>query len=160
MPSEAPDQPAEADWWPGGSPELHPGGVASARSLGEGFDKLSRRSIPIHGECGGHMVLGRGLEDADGNRHEMIGLLGLETSFSKRRLHLGYRRARLRVACSLGAKGTEVRGHAFHYASTVVAIGDPLADCWDAAGAEVPEQGARQGSTTGTFFHVIDRAAI
>jgi cobyrinic acid a,c-diamide synthase len=90
----------------------------------------------------------------------MTGLLGLETSFSKRRLHLGYRRARLRVACSLGAKGTEVLGHEFHYASTVLASGDPLVDCWDAAGAEVPEQGARQGSTTGTFFHVIDRIAI
>jgi cobyrinic acid a,c-diamide synthase len=105
------------------------------------------------------MVLGRGLEDAGGNRHEMTGLLGLESSFANRRLHLGYRRARLRVACSLGAAGTEVLGHEFHYARTVLASGDPLVDCRDATGAEVPEQGARQGSTTGTFFHVIDRIA-
>ncbi len=158
--SAPPDAEADAVWLPGGYPELHAGALASAERFREGLQKLARRSIPIHGECGGHMVLGHGLEDADGNRHEMTGLLGLETSFSKRRLHLGYRRARLRVACSLGAKGTEVRGHEFHYASTVLANGDPLVDCWDAAGAEVPEQGARQGSTTGTFFHVIDRIAI
>ena len=47
-------------------------------------------------------------------------------------------------------------GHEFHYARTVSASGDPLVDCRDATGAEVPEQGVRQGSTTGTFFHVID----
>lgn len=119
---------------------------------------MAERSIPIHGECGGYMVLGRGLEDADGRRHEMTGLIGLETSFAKRKLHLGYRRARLQVACALGAEGTEVFGHEFHYASTVSVNGDSLVDCRDASGTKVPEQGARQGSITGTFFHVIDRA--
>jgi cobyrinic acid a,c-diamide synthase len=157
---EPPDATADAVWLPGGYPELHAGALASAHGFRQGLQKLARHSIPIHGECGGYMVLGRGLEDADGNRHEMTGLLGLETSFSNRRLHLGYRRARLRVACFLGAVGTEVLGHEFHYASTVLASGDPLVDCRDAAGAVVPEQGARQGSITGTFFHVIDRVAL
>jgi cobyrinic acid a,c-diamide synthase len=157
---EAPDAAADAVWLPGGYPELHAGALASAHSFRAGIQKLARHSVPIHGECGGYMVLGRGLEDADGNRHEMTALLGLETSFANRRLHLGYRRARLRVACCLGAEGTEVLGHEFHYASTVLASGDPLVDCTDAAGIEVPEQGARQGSITGTFFHVIDRVAI
>jgi cobyrinic acid a,c-diamide synthase len=105
------------------------------------------------------MVLGRGLEDADGMRHEMTGLLGLEASFARRRLNLGYRRARLARTCSLGAEGAEVFGHEFHYASTLSVDGDPLVDCRDASGASVPEQGARRGSTTGTFFHVIDGAA-
>jgi cobyrinic acid a,c-diamide synthase len=72
---------------------------------------------------------------------------------------LGYRRARLCAACSLGVAGTEVLGHEFHYARTVLASGDPLVDCRDATGAEVPEQGVRQGSITGTFFHVIDQVA-
>jgi cobyrinic acid a,c-diamide synthase len=156
---EAPDTTVDAVWLPGGYPELHAGVLASAEGFRSGLHKLARRSIPIHGECGGYMVLGRGLEDADGNRHEMTGLLGLETSFANRRLHLGYRRARLRAACSLGAAGTEVLGHEFHYARKVLASGDPLVDCRDAAGAEVPEQGVRQGSITGTFFHVIDRVA-
>jgi cobyrinic acid a,c-diamide synthase len=120
---------------------------------------LAARSIPIHGECGGYMVLGRGLVDADGQAHEMTGLLGLETSFAKRKLHLGYRRARLRADCALGAAGSEVFGHEFHYATTVSIHGDPLVDCGDASGAPMPEQGLRQGATTGTFFHVIDGAA-
>ena len=41
------------------------------------------------------MVLGQGLEDADGERHEMLGLLGHATSFAKRKMNLGYRQATL-----------------------------------------------------------------
>lgn len=157
--NEAPDDTADAVWLPGGYPELHAGTLASAHSFRAGLRTLAERFIPIHGECGGYMVLGRGLEDADGRRHEMTGLLGLETSFLERKLHLGYRRARLQSDCSLGAEGTEVFGHEFHYASTVSVNGDSLVDCRDASGTKVPEQGARHGSTTGTFFHVIDGAA-
>jgi cobyrinic acid a,c-diamide synthase len=156
---EAPDAAADAVWLPGGYPELHAGTLASADGFRKSLRALADRSVAIHGECGGYMVLGRGLEDADGIKHEMTGLLGLETSFAKRKLHLGYRRARLQCDCSLGAAGTEVFGHEFHYASTVSVHGDSLVDCRDASGASVPEQGARQGSTTGTFFHVIDGAA-
>jgi cobyrinic acid a,c-diamide synthase len=156
---EAPDAAADAVWLPGGYPELYAGTLAAAHVFRGGLRKMADRAIPIHGECGGYMVLGRGLEDADGCKHEMTGLLGLETSFRQRKLHLGYRRAQLRVACSLGAAGSEVFGHEFHYASTVSVVGDALVDCRDARGIEVPEQGVRQGSITGTFFHVIDGAA-
>ena len=156
---EAPDDSADAVWLPGGYPELHAGTLASAHHFRGGLRTLAERSVPIHGECGGYMVLGLGLEDADGRRHEMTGLLGLETSFRQRKLHLGYRRARLQRDCSLGAEGTDVFGHEFHYASTVSVRGDSLVDCRDASGVSVPEQGVRQGSVTGTFFHVIDGAA-
>jgi cobyrinic acid a,c-diamide synthase len=156
---EAPDVAADAVWLSGGYPELHAGSLASAHHFHKGLRDLAERSVPIHGECGGYMVLGRGLEDADGIRHEMTGLLGLETSFAKRKLHLGYRRARLQRDCSLGVAGSEVFGHEFHYASIVSVDGEALVDCKDASGAGVPEQGMRQGSTTGTFFHVVDRAA-
>src|SRR3984885_5428386 len=156
---EAPDAAADAVWLPGGYPEFHAGTLASAHGFRRGLRQLAERSVPIHGECGGYMVLGRGIEDAAGIRHEMTGLLGVETSFASRQLHLGYRRARLTRDCSLGAEGTEVFGHEYHYASTVSVHGDSLVDCRDASGTSVPEQGLRQGSTTGTFFHVIDGAA-
>jgi cobyrinic acid a,c-diamide synthase len=157
---EAPDTGADAVWLPGGYPELHAGTLASASRFRAGLRTLAERSVPIHGECGGYMVLGRGIEDADGMRHEMTGLLALETSFARRKLHLGYRRARLTRGCSLGVEGAEVFGHEYHYASTVSVQGDSLVDCRDASGVSVPEQGLRQGSVTGTFFHVIDGAAV
>ncbi len=152
---QAPDAAADAVWLPGGYPELHAGVLAMAQRFHGGLLTLASRSVPIHGECGGYMVLGQGLEDADGKRHQMAGLLQLETSFAQRSLHLGYRRARLCADGVLGAAGSEVLGHEFHYARTLSTNDSPLVECRDAAGALVPEGGARRGSVSGTFFHTI-----
>ncbi len=152
---EPPAADADAVWLPGGYPELHGATLAAAGRFLGGLRRSAERSIPVHGECGGYMVLGQGIEDADGRRHAMAGLLRLETSFARRRLHLGYRRARLRVSCALGRQDTEVLGHEFHYAGVVSAGDEPLVDCRDAAGAPVAESGARRGSVSGTFFHAI-----
>jgi cobyrinic acid a,c-diamide synthase len=154
---QSPADEADAVWLPGGYPELHAGTLAAAHRFQSGLRALAARSVPIHGECGGYMVLGRGLEDATGKRHAMAGLLGLETSFAKPKLHLGYRRARLKAACALGPAGMEVLGHEFHYASALSSDDEPLVECRDAAGLPVVESGARRGSVSGTFFHFIDR---
>ena len=152
---EAPAPDADAVWLPGGYPELHAGALAAAQRFQQGLRDAAARAVSIHGECGGYMVLGQGIVDAAGDRHAMAGLLQLETSFAERRLHLGYRRARLRGDCALGRQGTEVLGHEFHYAS-IVSIGDePLVDCCDANGAIVAEAGARCGPVSGTFFHLL-----
>jgi cobyrinic acid a,c-diamide synthase len=154
---QAPDPGADAVWLPGGYPELHAGTLAAASRFHNGLHALAGRSVPIHGECGGYMVLGQGIEDAAGQRHAMTGLLRLETSFAKRRMHLGYRRARLKASCPLGTAGAEVMGHEFHYASALSSDDEPLVECRDAAGGPVAESGGRRGSVSGTFFHFIDR---
>lgn len=154
---QSPDLGAHIVWLPGGYPELHAGALAAANRFHEGVRALADRGVPIHGECGGYMVLGQGMEDQSGQRYAMTGLLALETSFAKRRLHLGYRRARLRSACPLGAAGTEIFGHEFHYASVLSSGDEPLVECGDATGKLVPEAGARRGVVSGTFFHFIDR---
>jgi cobyrinic acid a,c-diamide synthase len=103
------------------------------------------------------MVLGETLVDAQGHGHAMAGLLALETSFSKRKMSLGYRRAKLLADCRLGSAGSAVRGHEFHY-STMVRAGDqPLFSVEDANGADLGTQGSRRGRVTGSYFHVIDR---
>ncbi|CCE00035.1 cobyrinate a,c-diamide synthase [Bradyrhizobium sp. STM 3809] len=152
---EAPDPSADAVWLPGGYPELHAGRLASAGSFLQGLRAMAARGVPIHGECGGYMTLGTGLEDAQGTRHAMAGLLALETSFAKRRLHLGYRRAALLADCSLGTKGAVVYGHEFHYATILQEGDEPLIDCLDAAGRAAAERGARRGTVTGSFLHVL-----
>jgi cobyrinic acid a,c-diamide synthase len=154
---QAPDPAADVVWLPGGYPELHAGTLAAARRFHDGLRALAERAVPIHGECGGYMVLGAGMEDVAGQRHAMAGLLALETSFAQRRMHLGYRRARLKVACPLGAAGAEIMGHEFHYASALSSDDEPLVECRDATGAPVAEGGGRRGSVSGTFFHFIDR---
>ncbi|MFO1159249.1 MAG: cobyrinate a,c-diamide synthase [Reyranellaceae bacterium] len=154
---QAPDPRVDIVWLPGGYPELHAGALAAASRFHEGLRALAARGVAIHGECGGYMVLGQGIEDQSGQRHAMAGLLALETSFAQRRLHLGYRRARLSSACPLGDAGSEIFGHEFHYASMLASGDEPLVECCDAAGTVVPEAGARRGPVSGTFFHFIDR---
>jgi cobyrinic acid a,c-diamide synthase len=154
---EAPAADADAVWLPGGYPELHAGVLASAGRFRQGLSTLADKGVPIHGECGGYMVLGQGLEDADGRRHAMTGLLAVETSFARRSLHLGYRAARLSADCALGTSGTEILGHEFHYARVLGVGDDKLVDCRDASNAVVAEAGARRGSVSGTFFHAISR---
>jgi cobyrinic acid a,c-diamide synthase len=156
---EAPDPAADVVWLPGGYPELHAGTLAACGRFLGGLRGMAGRGVAIHGECGGYMTLGAGIEDASGARHEMAGLLGLETSFAKRKLHLGYRRARLLADSALGAAGGVILGHEFHYASVLEAGDEPLLTAVDANGAQTLDAGSRRGSVTGTFFHAIDRVS-
>ena len=104
------------------------------------------------------MALGEMLQDAGGESHRMLGLLGHSTSFAERKMNLGYRRARLHADCALGPKGTEIRGHEFHYARlTEVGPDEKLADLADGEGRELGAFGGRRGLVTGTFFHAIAR---
>ena len=113
----------------------------------------------MHGECGGYMALGQSLTDASGVAHPMAGLLGVETSFEKRRMTLGYREARLAADCALGGADSVLRGHEFHYATIVTTGGDdPFAFVRDVYGAPEAPSGSRRGQVTGSFFHVIAEA--
>jgi cobyrinic acid a,c-diamide synthase len=152
---EAPPTDADSCWLPGGYPELHAERLANARNFSAGLERFAE-TRPVHGECGGYMVLGESLEDASGRRHPMTGLLGHWTSFAKRKLHLGYRTARLLSASVLGEAGTVIRGHEFHYA-TLMSAGsdDPFAEVADAEGRRLDTPGGRRGQVTGTFFHAI-----
>jgi cobyrinic acid a,c-diamide synthase len=152
---EPPPESADCCWLPGGYPELHAGALAAAGNFSDGLRRFAE-TRPVHGECGGYMVLGQCLEDAAGRRHPMTGLLGHSTSFAKRKLHLGYRSARLFAVSVLGRAGTIVRGHEFHYATLSVAGGDePFADMSDAEGRMLGPTGSRRGGVSGAFFHAI-----
>jgi cobyrinic acid a,c-diamide synthase len=154
---EAPPE-ADACWLPGGYPELHAGALAAAHRFRDGVRRFAA-TRPVHGECGGYMVLGEGLEDAQGTRHAMTGLLGHATSFAKRKLHLGYREARLLADGALGSAGCIIRGHEFHYAALTSPGHDQgFAEFSDAQGRTLGTAGGRRGFVTGTFFHAIARA--
>jgi cobyrinic acid a,c-diamide synthase len=153
---EAPDPAADLVWLPGGYPELHAGALANARRFKSALTEFAV-SRPVHGECGGYMALGAGLVDAQGQRHEMVGLLGLETSFAVRKMNLGYRRAELIEACPLGSPGEILTGHEFHYASVVASPDRPLFKLQNSDGEPLTRGGGRRGWATGSFFHFIDK---
>ena len=151
---EEPDPDADLIWLPGGYPELHAGRLAAAETFKAGLRRHAE-TRPVHGECGGYMALGGVLIDKAGARHEMAGLLGLVTSYETRKLHLGYRAARLVAPMPGLAAGAGLRGHEFHYSTILDEPDAPLAEVADADGNPVPETGSRRGHVTGTFFHLI-----
>lgn len=153
---EGPVADADAVYLPGGYPELHAGAIAASTGFRDGMAAAQARNALIYGECGGYMVLGDGLTDADGKRHGMLGLLPLETSFAERKRHLGYRRLTPLVDFPWQAPLT---AHEFHYA-TVVREGtaDRLFDAHDALGADLGPVGLKRGRVAGSFMHVIDLA--
>lgn len=148
---ETPVLEADFIFLPGGYPELHAGALAAAEGFRAG---LRAARCPVYGECGGYMVMGDGLVDAEGRGHEMLGLLPLETSFETRRLHLGYRQA----TAMQGPFPGDWAAHEFHYATTLRAEGTPLFEARDAEGTLLPAEGLVHGKASGSFLHLIDRA--
>jgi len=150
--NEAPDKNADAIFLSGGYPELHAGQIAANETFLKG---LKSHHGLIYGECGGYMVLGDALIDAQGQAHAMAGLLPLTTSFAHRKLHLGYRKLQPMNAPWL----SPLRGHEFHY-STIADQrgGDPLFHAHDAMGNDLGLQGQRIGKIMGSYAHVISPA--
>ena len=155
---EPPPKDCDSCWLPGGYPELHAGRLAGAHKFRDGLARFAA-TRPVHGECGGYMVLGEVLEDADGISHPMAGLLGHATSFARRKLHLGYREATLLADSPIGRAGSRLRGHEFHYAALVATCNDePLVELADGQGQRLGTSGSWRGHVTGTFFHAIAAA--
>ncbi|SEP55442.1 cobyrinate a,c-diamide synthase [Thalassovita taeanensis] len=137
---------------PGGYPELHAGTLATASRFRDSLQNAPQNTV-IYGECGGYMALGQGLTDAAGTRHEMLGLLPLETSFQTRKLHLGYRH----LTPLRGPFSGTLAAHEFHYATTLSATGPALFAATDAEGTQLPDMGLSLGRVHGSFAHVIDQ---
>ena len=152
--ADDPVPPADMVFLPGGYPELHAARLASNHNFMQSL-KIAAQETIIYGECGGYMLLGDGLIDANGDRHEMAGLLPLETSFATRKLHLGYRNL---IADSGPFKG-RYTAHEFHYATTLKAQGKALFTATDSEGTALPPMGLHNGNVSGSFAHIIDSAS-
>ena len=84
-----------------------------------------------------HGARTRALTDAAGTTHAMAGACSMWPPTSpRRRLHLGYRRARLTTASALGPAGTTIAGHEHHHTVVAARAGTdaPLATLEDADG--------------------------
>ena len=150
---EAPDPKAEAVFLPGGYPELHAGRIAANSRFMNG---LRSHAGLVYGECGGYMVLGESLTDSNGVSHAMAGLLPVNTSFARRKLHLGYRQLEPPTG---GPWNGKLTAHEFHY-STVISEGDAdrLFAARDSAGNTLENMGLRRGRVMGSYAHVIAEA--
>jgi cobyrinic acid a,c-diamide synthase len=155
---QSPPDDCDACWLPGGYPELHAATLGSAVRFRDGVRRFAE-TRPVHGECGGYMVLGEMLEDAEGIRHPMLGLLPVSTSFAKRKMSLGYRVVTTSSPSVLGQIGSRLTGHEFHYATITASSPEgALGEAVDAEGASLGGVGHVRGKVSGSFFHAIARA--
>ena len=152
---EAPDLAADMCWLSGGYPELYAELLSGNQNFIQGLRAFAQHK-PVHGECGGYMVLGESLVCADGKSWPMAGLLPLNTSFAQRKLHLGYRAVELLADSPIGKKGELVRGHEFHYSHiTELGASQALGNATDANGKSLGNVGQKVGNVTGSFFHAV-----
>ena len=147
----------------GGFPELYAGELAGNPAIRQALREAARVGIPIYGECGGLMYLGRSLTDPQGVSHEMVGLLPLESSMVESRLTLGYREVEALSDGPLLAKGQRVRGHEFHWSiqtgtpsqeTALYAILEKGALDKNGPGETRRMEGFRMGSVAGSYVHL------
>lgn len=156
---EPPKDDADAVFLPGGYPEIHAGELSAKAKFFGGLGRAYDAGTVIYGECGGFMVLGHRIVDADGVSHKMAGLLPVSTSFATPKLSLGYRAVTTKQATPFGPAGTVMRGHEFHYTQECDgAIEGNLFNAEDAVGKSLPSCGAKIGNVMGSYIHLIDRA--
>ncbi|HEY0920970.1 cobyrinate a,c-diamide synthase [Devosia sp.] len=152
---EGPAADADAVFLPGGYPELHAARLAAATRFRAGLRAARDRDALVYGECGGFMVLGDTLTDAQGATHPMAGLLPVATRIDRPKRLLGYRR--LAHASPLPWP-PQLLGHEFHYSSVKQTRGTPLFAATDALGEPQRPMGAIVGRVMGSYAHVIDVA--
>ena len=142
----------------GGFPEVFARELASNVAMHEALRGAAARGVPIYGECGGLMYLGRSLTDAEGARHAMAGVLPCASTMQGARLALGYREAES-CGTPLLPRGERMRGHEFHYSALVEGPDAATAAYRIARDGDAPSfeagrvEGVRAGSATGTYLH-------
>ena len=96
----------------GGFPEVYGAGLSENTSLLEDDRLRTGAGLPTWAECGGLLWLSRSL---DGKA--LCGAIPADAHMTER-LTLGYRHATLHVDSPVAAKGSDLRGHEFHYSTT------------------------------------------
>ncbi len=105
--------PADCDflYLPGGYPEFYLPALSANASMKQWVRDYIESGGYALAECGGMMYLCDTIRGMDGRDYPMCGVLPETATMEGMRLHLGYRR--------MVYKGKELRGHEFHYSSTI-----------------------------------------
>lgn len=110
-----------ADWPPidglylgGGFPEDWAEALSASPHVRRHLPALAAAGLPIYAECGGFIILTRGLRK-DGRRWPLAGILPVDVEFDDRPQGLGYVDGILRAETPYFPLGARVRGHEFHY---------------------------------------------
>jgi cobyrinic acid a,c-diamide synthase len=134
----------------GGFPELFGNELAANTSMLASLREAHARGLPLYAECGGLMLLGQALVDAEGRRHRMAGVIPAESTISGQQLTIGYREATAVQPSVLLDAGQTIRGHEFHWSRLETPV--PLEHA--AYTFEGRREGFVRGKTLASYVHV------
>lgn len=101
----------------GGYPELYARQLAENSSMRASLLAASQRGMPVYAECGGLLYLAASLTTLEGDCWPMVGAVPARARMHAKLQRMGYRTGVMQHPGMLGAAGTAVRGHEFHYSS-------------------------------------------
>ena len=141
---------------PGGYPELYAGQLDKNNGMKESIRTAALAGMPIYAECGGFVYLMEGIEASeDQSSADFVGIFPVRCKMLPRRKALGYRQVELTGNVSIGAKGTVLRGHEFHY-SEIGPMPEEVERCYQVSrqGVTLGWEGFRIGNCLASYVHL------
>ena len=140
----------------GGYPELHCEALSENRALLSAIKDFGLSGGSIYAECGGFMFLAKEIRDLSGKAYPMVGLFSLVVEMEPRFRALGYRKIITRKESPLGPRGTEVKGHEFHYSriQQVATSPETVYAMKDRKAATKREEGFLRMNVLGSYVHL------
>lgn len=143
----------------GGYPEQYARELSQNTTMLDSIRSFSLSGKPVYAECGGLMYLSRGIQQSDGRRFQLVGLLPCWARMLDRLKFLGYVEVTLCSDSLLGKRGQKLRGHVFHYSELV---GDPVGrEGWRsvyclryALGSQKSREGFQRDLTLASYVHL------
>lgn len=140
---------------PGGYPELHAVELSDQTRLLSELRAWVLDGRPLYGECGGMMVLMKGMTTADGRYHAMAGALPGSTRMGPRLGGFGYVGASVLRASIWGRPRSQLRGHVYHHSVRE----DPPIEPWalrimPRRGGAASHDGYARGGTAASYLHL------
>lgn len=141
---------------PGGYPELYAEQLNQNRSMKESIRTAVAADLPVYAECGGFVYLTEGIDESENQpMADFVGIFPVRCRMLPRRKALGYRQAELTETAIIGATGTIVRGHEFHY-SEIRAMPEDVRRCYRVSrqGVVLGFEGFRIRNCLGSYIHL------
>lgn len=144
----------------GGYPELYLPQLSGNHAFLESLRAAAQKQLPIFAECGGFLYLQQSIQDAQGNRFPMAGLLSGTAAMGKRLCRFGYVTMTAQQDTLCAEKGAVIRAHSFHYADstengTAFSVQRPNGRTW----LEVQQQGSILAGFPHWYFPSCPEAA-
>ncbi|MFB6359850.1 MAG: cobyrinic acid a,c-diamide synthase, partial [Halobacteriales archaeon] len=144
---------ADGVYLPGGYPELHAEALSESPAI-RSLREAAAAGTAILGECGGFMVLAEALTTADGETHEMAGVLPATVRMHDRYQALDHVELAARTDSPIAETGQQLRGHEFHNSSADLGRDARFAfDMERGEGMNGQRDGLQEYRTLGTYCH-------